>query len=388
VSIIKRAIVKSYDAPAHKATVQIAGSLAVWLDDVRVATNIPPADVVSGRQCTVLFLDPSNQDDALVLTIQGAAPSGGGGSSTFVGLTDTPGSYSGQAAKHVRVASAENALEFFDHDGAADPHTQYQKESEKDADTGYVGRDANGKLDVKGVVIEDTDGTPVGDVLLKVIDETLQLRNEADDDYASLEADTFSFKLIQALANAVNIKTAQVPAGAIQMQSYNGSSWVVNIKTQGGIMSLRGALLVDDIDAGSSYTVKNLKAPVNDNDAARKVDLPAGGGDNHAPIGAYFPGVLSTGIKKTPQVPYKGDGFTMATLYCRVAVAPSGAAITVQLRRNGNNLGSAATIAISANTGSVAISQAIADGDYFDIDITQTGTSPNEGSDLVWLVVP
>lgn len=76
-SEIRRAIVKSYDAVAHKAAVQIAGSLAVWLDDVRVATNIPPADVVTGRQCTVLFLDPSNQDDAVIIAIQGALPSVG-----------------------------------------------------------------------------------------------------------------------------------------------------------------------------------------------------------------------------------------------------------------------------------------------------------------------
>ncbi len=76
-SEIRRAIVKSYDAATHKAAVQIAGSLAVWLDAVRVATNIPPADVVAGRQCTVLFLDPSNQDDAVIIAIQGAAPSVG-----------------------------------------------------------------------------------------------------------------------------------------------------------------------------------------------------------------------------------------------------------------------------------------------------------------------
>ncbi len=74
-SEIKRAIVKSYDATTHKATVQIAGSLAVWLDAVRVATDIPAADVVAGRQCTVLFLDPANQDDAVIITIQGTLPS-------------------------------------------------------------------------------------------------------------------------------------------------------------------------------------------------------------------------------------------------------------------------------------------------------------------------
>ena len=81
--LIKKATIKSYSAATHRATVQIAGSLGVWLDNIRVATSIPAADVVAGRQCTVLFLDPANQDDAVILTIQGALPSGGGG-----GVTD------------------------------------------------------------------------------------------------------------------------------------------------------------------------------------------------------------------------------------------------------------------------------------------------------------
>ncbi len=184
---IRKAVIKSYDAAAHKATVQIVGSLPVWLDGVRVATDIPASDVVAGRQCSVLFLDPSNQDDAVVITIQGALPS-------------------------------------------------------------------------------------------------------------------------------------------------------------------------------------------------------AAGGDNHAPVSALFPGVLSTGLKP-PQVPYKGTGFTATKLYCRVAVAPQMQDITVNIRRNGSTLG-AVTIEKSKQAGSAAVSQAVSDGDYFDIDITQVGSSPNEGSDLVWTVAP
>ena len=80
---IKKATIKSYNAAAHEADVQIVGSHPTILSALRLATNIPPADVVAGRQCTVLFLDPANQDDAVVLTIQGALPSGGGG-----GVTD------------------------------------------------------------------------------------------------------------------------------------------------------------------------------------------------------------------------------------------------------------------------------------------------------------
>jgi hypothetical protein len=75
--VLKKATIKSYDAAQHKATVQIAGSLGVWLESLRVATNIPAADVVAGRQCAVLFLDPSNQDDAVVICVHGELPSVG-----------------------------------------------------------------------------------------------------------------------------------------------------------------------------------------------------------------------------------------------------------------------------------------------------------------------
>jgi hypothetical protein len=227
VTVLKKAIVKSYDAATHKATVQIAGSLGVWLDGVRVATDIPAADVVVGRQCTVLFLDPSNPDDAVIITIQGALPTGGGGATTFLALTDTPSSYSGQALKILRVNSGASAVEF-----------------------------------------TTPPSTP----------------------------------------------------------------------------------------------------------------------DNHAPVGALYPGVLSTGVKP-PQVPYTGDGFTATKLCCRVSVAPQTQAITVQIRRNGTSLGTV-TIAAAAQTGTASISQAVSDGDYFDINITQVGTAPNEGSDLIWLVAP
>jgi hypothetical protein len=193
VTVIKSAIIKSYAAATHKATVQIAGSLGVWLDGIRVATDIPAADVVAGRQCTVLFLDPSNQDDAVVITIQGALPSGG----------------------------------------------------------------------------------------------------------ASIE---------------------------------------------------------------------------------------------HAPLGALYPGVLSTGLKP-PQIPYYGDTFTATKLYCRLSVPSQMIDVKVQFKRGvgeaaSSNLGSEVTIEKSNRIGSVAISQAVASGDFFEINITQVGSTPNEGSDLLWLVAP
>ncbi len=136
---IRRAVVKSYDAANHKADVQIAGSLAVWLADVRVATNIPAADVIAGRQCTVLFLDPSNQDEAVIIAIQGAAPSGGGGgATTFLGLTDTPSTYAGKALKPARVNAAETDLEFGSTTLIEDDDTDTVVDTEASADEDKV----------------------------------------------------------------------------------------------------------------------------------------------------------------------------------------------------------------------------------------------------------
>jgi hypothetical protein len=145
-----------------------------------------------------------------------------------------------------------------------------------------------------------------------------------------------------------------------------------------------------DVQAGRQCTVLFLDLSNQDDAVVITIQgaLPSagGGGDYHAPISALYPGVLSTGVKP-PQVPYKGNGFTTTALYCRVSIAPQLQDITVDIRRNGTTLG-AVTIDKSKHTGSATVSQAISDGDYFDIDITQVGTSPNEGSDLVWIVAP
>ncbi len=74
---IKRATIRSYAAATHTASVQVAGSLSVWLDGLAVATDIPPRECVAGRDCAVLFLTDDNPADAAVVTVHGAAPSPG-----------------------------------------------------------------------------------------------------------------------------------------------------------------------------------------------------------------------------------------------------------------------------------------------------------------------
>ncbi len=74
---LKRGIIKSYTASTHKAAVQIAGSLSVWLADIPIATDIAPAEVLAGRECAVLLFTDDNPSDAVVLTIHGAVPAAG-----------------------------------------------------------------------------------------------------------------------------------------------------------------------------------------------------------------------------------------------------------------------------------------------------------------------
>jgi len=157
----------------------------------------------------------------------------------------------------------------------------------------------------------------------------------------------------------------------------------------------------DNTDLDASTTKHGLLKKLDDDDThyldgKGAWSTPAGGGgggDDHAPVGALYPGVLSTGLK-SPQVPYYGDGFTATKLYCRVSVVPAGAAITVQLKRGvgdgaSANLGTEASIAIGSHVSTAGVlDQAIAAGDFFEINITQVGTTPNEGSDLVWVVAP
>lgn len=119
-------------------------------------------------------------------------------------------------------------------------------------------------------------------------------------------------------------------------------------------------------------------------------NLPGGGGGtSHALFGAYFPGVLSTGIKTTPQYEYRGDPWTCTKLSCRVAVPSGTNPVVVQFRMNGSDIGTAVSITAGNNAAEVTgLDIDVVDKDYFDIEITGIGATPNEGSDLHWQGLP
>jgi hypothetical protein len=67
--MIKKAILKSFDADSYTATIQVAGSLSSWLAGVPVSRAIPLAEMVSGRACALLLLDPSNPQDSVIVAV-------------------------------------------------------------------------------------------------------------------------------------------------------------------------------------------------------------------------------------------------------------------------------------------------------------------------------
>ena len=59
----------AFDAGTYTATVEFAGSIAVWLSGIPVARNIASSELVAGRHCAVLQFDASNPKDAVLAAV-------------------------------------------------------------------------------------------------------------------------------------------------------------------------------------------------------------------------------------------------------------------------------------------------------------------------------
>ena len=67
--MINKGIIKAWNSTTWTADVQIIGSLGVWLGAVPVNRGIASGDMVVGRSVAVLFLDPGNPADVVVLAV-------------------------------------------------------------------------------------------------------------------------------------------------------------------------------------------------------------------------------------------------------------------------------------------------------------------------------
>ena len=64
--MIKKAILKSFDSTSYTATVQLEGSLSLWLTNVKVSRGIPSGEMVAERWVAILFFSP---EDALIVGV-------------------------------------------------------------------------------------------------------------------------------------------------------------------------------------------------------------------------------------------------------------------------------------------------------------------------------
>ena len=64
-----KGILKAFNSGTYTATVQIEGSLSVWLEHVPVSRGIASGEMVTGRTVIVMFMDESNPLDAVVSAV-------------------------------------------------------------------------------------------------------------------------------------------------------------------------------------------------------------------------------------------------------------------------------------------------------------------------------
>lgn len=66
---LRKATLKSFNSGNYTATVQLAGSYKVYLEDITVARNLPSAEMVAGRKVAVIFFDEYNPKEAVVVAV-------------------------------------------------------------------------------------------------------------------------------------------------------------------------------------------------------------------------------------------------------------------------------------------------------------------------------
>jgi hypothetical protein len=66
---MRRGTLRSFDSGTYTATVEIAGSISVWLSGVPVARNIASAELVAGRQLRRPAIRRLNPKDAVLSAV-------------------------------------------------------------------------------------------------------------------------------------------------------------------------------------------------------------------------------------------------------------------------------------------------------------------------------
>ena len=66
---LRKAVLRSFNSGNYTATVQLAGSYKVYLEDITVARNLPVTEMIVGRKVAVIFFDEYNPKEAVVVAV-------------------------------------------------------------------------------------------------------------------------------------------------------------------------------------------------------------------------------------------------------------------------------------------------------------------------------
>jgi len=66
---LRKAVLKYFNSSNYTATVQLAGSYKVYLEDITVARNLPVGEMTVGRKTAVLFFDENNVKEAVIIAV-------------------------------------------------------------------------------------------------------------------------------------------------------------------------------------------------------------------------------------------------------------------------------------------------------------------------------
>ena len=66
---LRKGVLRSFSLGNYTATVQLASSYKVYLEDIAVARNLPSAEMITGRKVAVVFFDEHNPKEAVVVAV-------------------------------------------------------------------------------------------------------------------------------------------------------------------------------------------------------------------------------------------------------------------------------------------------------------------------------
>ncbi|OGO23784.1 MAG: hypothetical protein A2144_08985 [Chloroflexi bacterium RBG_16_50_9] len=66
---LRKGVLKGFSSGSYTATVQLASSYKVYLEDIAVARNLPSAEMITGRKVAIIFFDENNPKEAVVVAV-------------------------------------------------------------------------------------------------------------------------------------------------------------------------------------------------------------------------------------------------------------------------------------------------------------------------------